>query len=145
MEESNAVKPPKWFYIVSGIALVWNLMGVIAYLLDATITEEEIAALPPAQQIIYQDVAVWSVSAYAFAVWGGFVGCLLLLLRKSWAIPVLIVSLLGILVQMYHSFFVIDSFAVFGPGGMIMPIMVVVIGIYLVYFSRQAKANGWLH
>jgi hypothetical protein len=144
MEESPSIKPPKWFYIVAGVALVWNLMGVIAYLQDAMITEAEIAALPAAEQIFYQDIADWAVSAYAFAVWGGFVGCLLLLLRKKWATPVLIVSLLGVLVQMYHAFFIVDSMAVFGPGELIMPIMVVAISIYLVYFSRQATANDWI-
>lgn len=144
MEESLSIKPPKWFYIVAGVALVWNLMGVMAYLKDAMITEAEIAALPLAEQAFYQDVAAWAVSAYAFAVWAGFVGCVLLLLRKKWATPVLIVSLLGVLVQIYHSFFVVDSIAVFGPGGIIMPIMVIAISIYLVYFSRQATANDWI-
>ena len=144
MEESLAIKPPKWFYIVAGVALVWNIMGVMAYLQDAMITEAEIAALPPVEQVYYQDIAVWAVSAYAFAVCAGFVGCVLLLLRKKWATPVLIVSLLGVLVQMYHAFFVVDSMAVFGPGEVIMPIMVIAISIYLVYFSRQATAKDWI-
>ena len=40
--------------------------------------------------------------------------------------------------------FMSKSFEVFGPGGMIMPIMVIVIAAYLVYLARQAKDKGWL-
>ena len=53
-------------------------------------------------------------------------------------------SLLGVLVQMYHAFFMSNSFEVFGPGGMIMPVMVVVIAIYLVVLSRQAATKNWI-
>ncbi len=36
-----------------------------------------------------------------------------------------------------------DSYEVFGPGGMMMPIMVIVIAIYLVTLAAKAKANRW--
>jgi MFS superfamily sulfate permease-like transporter len=54
-------------------------------------------------------------------------------------------SLLGVVVQMFHSLFISNSFEVFGPGGMIMPIMVMTIAIYLVVLSKQAKEKGWIN
>lgn len=32
MNHSTRTKPPIWFWIISVIALIWNLMGVMAYL-----------------------------------------------------------------------------------------------------------------
>ena len=56
----------------------------------------------------------------------------------------LILSLLGIITQMVHAFFMSNSFEVFGPGGAIMPVMVMLVAIYLVWFSMKARENGWI-
>ena len=142
---NSTIKPATWFWIVSALALVWNLMGVMAYLVQVTMSPEAMAALPENQRLLYQSTPSWATGAFAIAVWGGTLGCILLLLRKKLASLLLIVSLLGVLVQLYHSFFISNSFAVFGPGGMIMPGMVVVFGIFLIWFSRKAASNQWLN
>ncbi len=137
-------KPKTWFWIVSAVALVWNLMGVMAYISQVTMSPEALQALPENQRALYESVPSWATMAFAIAVWGGIIGCVLLLLRRKQATPVLILSLAGIVVQMYHSFFISNSFEVFGPGGLVMPIMIVVIGIWLIWLSRKATANGWM-
>lgn len=137
-------KPKTWFWIVSALALVWNLMGVMAYISQVTMTPEAIQALPEDQRALYDSVPSWATGAFAIAVWGGALACILLLLRRKLATVVFILSMAAILVQMYHSFFVSNSFEVFGPGGLIMPIMIVVIAAALIWFSRKTTANGWL-
>ena len=81
--------------------------------------------------------------AFAIAVWGGALGSLALLLRKRWARAVLLISLIGIIVQMTHSFFFSNNFEVYGPDKMIMPIMVIVFGVLLVLFARMAINRNW--
>ena len=141
MSQEN--KAPIAFWILIGLALVWNLLGVMAFISQMLMTPEMLAELPQAEQELYASTPTWANAAFAFAVFGGALGCLALLLRASWALPVLAVSLLAILVQMYHSFFISNSFEVFGPGGMIMPVMVIVIAIALVWFSHQVKSKSW--
>lgn len=46
---STTQKPPVWFWIISVLALVWNAMGIMAYLGRAFATDEMIAALPEEQ------------------------------------------------------------------------------------------------
>ncbi len=142
---SPSTKPAAWFWVTAATALVWNLMGAFAYVDQVMMTPEAIQALPENERALYDALPVWATAAFAFAVWGGTVGSLLLLLRRKLATSIFIISLLGILVQMFHSFFIIDSIAVYGPGSTIMPIMVIVIGIALVWFSRKVKSKGWLH
>jgi hypothetical protein len=139
----DRIKAPTWFMVVSGVLLVWNLLGVAAYIAQVTMTPEALAMLPDEQRQLYETVPVWATAAFAVAVNFGALGCLLLLLKKHLAANVLQLSLLGVIVQMYHSFFMTNSFEVFGPGGMIMPVMVLLIAIYLVTLAAKAKARRW--
>jgi hypothetical protein len=128
---------PKWFLIVGIIALVWNLLGVFAYIMQQTMSPADLAAL-------YETTPAWATAAFAIAVHGGALGCLALVFKKSWALPLLVISLTAVLVQMVHAFFISNSIQVFGPGGMIMPVMILVIAVYLVFLARSAKEKGWI-
>lgn len=134
-------KPPKWFYIVAILGLIWNLLGDMAYISQVIgvtegMTEEQIA--------LVENTPSWANAAFAIAVWGGSFGCLLLLLRKSFAYSVFIISLIGIIVQMSYNLFISNAIEVYGPGGLVMPIMVLALGLYLIFVAKKGKAEGWL-
>ena len=145
MTNDGKVKVPVWYWIVSVVALLWNLMGAMAYLSQAYMSDEVKAALPAERVELMENMPAWATAAFAFAVWGGVLGCLGLLLRKKWAKPVLVVSLIGILIQMGYSFFMTNAVEVYGTvEGVIMPIILIVIGIGLVLFSKSALNKGWI-
>ena len=135
---------PRSFMLISAGALVWNLLGVAAYISQVTMSDAALAALPESERQLYETIPVWATSAFAVAVNGSALGCILLLFKKSWAYPVLCVSLLGVLVQMVHSIFIANSIDVYGPGGLVMPVMVLLVSVYLLWFSRNAWQNGWI-
>lgn len=143
-ESATEVIIPKWFVIVAILAFVWNLMGVMAFVDQMMMTPERIAELSAAEQELFVSIPPWAVIAFAIAVFGGALGALALMLKKPVATYILMTSLLAVLVQMFHSFFIIDSFAVYGSGGLIMPVIVVVIAILLVKLSIKAQRNHWL-
>jgi hypothetical protein len=134
---------PSWFKIVAIIALIWNLLGVLAFVGQMFITPEMLSELPVAEQELYANTPLWATAAFAIAVFSGAFGSLFLLMRKSLATPLLIFSLVGILVQNVHSFFISNSIEVYGPGGMIMPIMIILLAIYLIWLAKKAQANAW--
>ena len=107
-------------------------------------SDAALAALPEGERLLYETIPLWATSAFAVAVNGSALGCILLLFKKSWAYPVLFVSLLGVLVQMVHSFFIANSMEVYGPGGLVMPVMVLLVSMYLLWFCRNAWQNGWI-
>jgi len=141
---STTNKPLTWFWIVGGIAMVWNLLGVMAYIAQVTMSPEALQALPENQRTLIESVPVWATSAFAIAVWGSTLGSILLLMRKKLATPVLIVSFIGILVQMFYNVVISKSIEVYGPGGLAMPILVFAFGLFLIWFSRKSTANGWI-
>ena len=136
-------KAPKWFMIVAVVLLVWNLLGVMAYIMQVMMSPETLAALPEEQRQLLENTPAWATAAFAVAVNFGALGCVLLLLRRNLAGIFLQLSLAGVLVQMFHSFFMSKSFEVFGPGGLVMPVMVIVIAIYLVVLAAKANTNRW--
>ena len=137
-------KPPIWFWIVSAIALLWNLMGVKAYLDQAYGSGDVLGDIANAAKEIINPIPAWVTAAFAVAVFGGAVGSLLLLLRKSLAHTILVVSLIGIIAQMSYNLFMTDNPTDSGSGGIFMVIMIVGFGIGLVFFAKKAKASGWI-
>lgn len=140
----NSNKPATSFWVIGVIALIWNLMGVLAYLGQAFMTDEIKAALPKEQQPLYENVPVWATAAFALAVWGGLFACILLLMRKKLAKKLFLISLIGIVVQMVYNFFISKAMDVYGLGGMIMPLMVVILGFYLFWYSKKCVDDGIL-
>lgn len=139
-----SVKPPLWFWALSAAMLLWNGLGAMAYVADATITADALNALPEAERALRASRPAWATAAFAVAVFGGAVGCLLLLVRSRWALPALVLSLLGVTVQMTHAFLIANSYEVYGPVGLIMPALVLMFSLFLVWFARRARARGWL-
>jgi len=132
------------FWIIGIVALIWNLMGVFAYLQQAYMTEEDLMALPVAEQALHENVPAWVTGAFAIAVFGGALGCILLLMRKKMASMVFLISLVGIIVQMSYNIFMSKAVDVYGPGDMIMPAMVILIGIFLFWYAKKNTATGIL-
>jgi hypothetical protein len=141
---NEATKTPLWFWIISSVLLLWNLVGVMAYIAQVSMSPEAMAALPAPERALYESTPAWANAAFAVAVWAGTLGCALLLLKRASAFYVLLTSLLGVLVQMSHSFFMSQSFDVYGPGAAIMPVIIILIAGFLVWFSLWAKERAWL-
>lgn len=137
-------KIPTWFWIVAAVALLWNLMGVGAYLAEVYMSPEAKEALSEAEKAAYAARPAWAVAGFATGVFAGFLGSLGLLLRKSWAIPVLMISLGGVLVQNVHNFFLSNNIELMGSAAIIFPVVVILIGIALIWFARMSQAKGWL-
>lgn len=137
-------KAPGWFLPTAIVALLWNLIGCMAYLSDVRITPEDVAKMSEAQQALYHSRPMWAIAATAIAVWGGAAGCLGLILRKRWAQPLLIASLLGVFVQDYGLFVLSGAGAEASPVVIGLQGMVLLVAIALVMMARKGAARGWL-
>lgn len=132
-------KPPVWFWIVSVVALLWNGLGVMAYLARAFATEETIAALPEEQQAEFlTEYPAWYTAAFAIAVFAGALGCLSLLLKKKFAYTLLIISAIGAIVQHTYLFMNVDMPSV------VMPLLVIAVCLFLIWFSKNAISKSWI-
>lgn len=141
MNTTTQTSSPKWFLIVAGLALIWNLMGVAAYISQMTM---DLSILQDAERLFYASIPAWATAAFAIAVFAGTAGSVALLLKKAWAIPVLIVSLLGVVVQVTHSLLIGDGMDVFGTSALIVPLLTLTIGAALIGFAVMSKKHNWI-
>lgn len=136
-------KPTATFWIISVMALIWNIMGVAAYLGQAYMTDDVLKALPDDEQLYYNNVPAWVTAAFAIAVFAGFLGCVALLLRKSWSKTLFIISLIAVLAQFIHNFF-IQNYMEVTANKAIMPVVVIGIAIFLIWYSKKSDSKGWI-
>lgn len=146
MSEETMSKPGTAFWVTSGLLAVWNLSGLYQYYLASITTPEQLAdAGYNAMQVAHVvNTPAWAHSGYAIAVNAGVLGVIFLLLRKTWAIPMFVLSLVGALVQDLDAFVLRNALEHFSAWWLIIPISVIVICIVEIWYSRRAHAKGWL-
>jgi len=109
-------------------------MGCLNFI--AQMNPDTVAQMPEAYQIIITGRPAWATAAFAFAVFGGAVGCILLLMRYRVAVPVLVLSLAGIAVTGVFSTLIVG----------VVPSMVLslLVGGALLWYATIARRSGWL-
>jgi len=145
MSDTAISKPPVWYWVIAGIALLWNGLGVYAYIAQVTLSDEAMAAFPAAQQELYSTTPNWAMAAFALGVFGGVLGSIALLMRRVWAKQLFIASMLGVVGVTVYQFFLSNTFEVMGDGAKIMPVMIVIGAILLLWFAFVATKKGWIN
>jgi hypothetical protein len=131
------------FWVIGVIALIWNVMGVANYF--GQMNAEMVASFPESHRAIIEGRPVWATGGFAVAVFGGALGSLMLLLRKSVALYLFIASLLGTIVTMIHTVTVAGSTTGFGAFEIAMMIVApLVVAALLIWYSTLADRKGWL-
>jgi len=129
------LRGPHWsFWIISVVALIWNVMGAINFSMQ--MNAATVAEMPESYRAIVESRPAWATVAFAVAVFGGALGCLLLLLRKSMAFYLFFASLLGVIVQMTTTLGQIA--AMIGVGSSL------VVAGFLIGYSKYAEKKSWI-
>lgn len=138
-------RPSTLFWAISAAALIWNLFGFLVYVTQVTASPDALAtAYTDAQVAFIQSTPVWATSAFAIAVTTGVLASVFLLLRRSLAVTLFVVSFAAVLVQNFHSFVLNDVIGMFGTTPAYIQAAVVGIGAAMILYSRHAGTRGWL-
>ena len=137
-------KIPVSFHVISVLALIWNLMGLYSFFMQSMMSDEMRSSMTGAEQALYDSFPWWMTALYGIAVLTGVMGSIGLLLRKRWARPFFLCSLIAVILQMVGSLVVTDALSVYGAQVLMMPLIIVVIAAYLWYYSGQSIAKGWI-
>ena len=131
------------FWAVGAVALIWNVMGVINFFMQ--MNADAIAAMPETHRAIIEGRPAWATGGFAIAVFGGALGCLLLLLRKSAAYYLFSASLLGVIVTTTHTLGIASSTIDFSPFEIFMMILMpLVVAALLIWYSKWTESKGWI-
>lgn len=136
---------PKHLWVVGVLALLWNAMGAVDYLMTETKNEAYMSQFTPEQLEYFYGFPVWLVAVWAIAVWGGVLGSLLLLFRKQFTVPVFLVSFIAMVIAMLYNYVFSNGLEIVGGTFNLIftaAVFVVALGLYL--YSRAMQRRGVL-
>jgi len=142
----NSNKPNALFWIVGIIGLVWNGMGVNAYLQQAYQTDsfKEMFKGSPELLKLTLEAPSWYTAVFAIAVFSSIAACILLLLRKKLAVTLFLVGLLAVMVQTINGLFITGETQYYTAFNYSMLIMIPIFSLFLYFYSKKASEKGWL-
>ena len=138
---SNEPDKPHWsFWVVVILMLLWNLLGCINFFVQM---DPDIAtSYRESEQAIILGRPFWATTGFALTVFGGAIGCLLLLIRKPLAPYFFVASFLGVILTTIHTLSVDASFGVGEMLGIVL--MPLAIAAFLIWYSKYVASKGWV-
>lgn len=141
MNEQSTNKAHWSFWLISIFMLIWNVMGCINYFMQ--MDPEMVSSYRETEQAIIQVRPLWVTAGFAIAVFGGALGCILLLLKKSVSFYLFVASFLGVLIAIAHSLTLNIGFSTGEIFGIVL--MPVLVAAFLIWYSKYVKGKGWLN
>lgn len=137
-------KLPMWFWVASVAGLLWNLLGVSAFFMQIFMSPETLAEMPEAQRMALEANPIWFTIAYGVSVITGALGCIYMLKLNKLALLLFLISFVSVLVQMLYSFLLSEHIVDYGPGELVMPMMIVFVSLLLISFASNSKQKNWI-
>lgn len=141
MKTSNA---PASLRVIAWLALFWNLVGVVMFIMQTGLSAEQVAAMPDERRMVYEAMPAWLTVAYAVGVFGGALGAFGLLLRRRWAVAAFAASLAAVVANMVGIYVHTPAWQVSGAAGLPLGILLIAIAGFLFWYARRAAACGWI-
>jgi hypothetical protein len=134
---------PAWYWVAAVFALLFECLGCFFYLAEVRLTPEQIGMMPLDQAAMLSARPAWYYAAFGVAVWVGLAGTVGLLLRKTWAVPALLISLIAVIVQ-FSSIVIVPGMRDVSSDELLGPIVVTLVCYGIFMLARLAKRRGWL-
>jgi hypothetical protein len=140
---ATALSPsvPGWFRAVALLAVIWNAFGVAMYLSSVGVFGDPMTGLSQEERVAASSIPAAITGAFAIGTFSGLIGSVGLVLRKRWAQPLLILSLVALLILEGWIVFLSGALHLFGIA---VPIMVSLGAVLLAWLATHARKHGWL-
>ena len=138
-------RPKKAFWILGVLFLLWNGSGCAIYVMDKMMSDTALLEFYGDKGQIMLEARhaypIWATAAYAIAVWGGLIASIFYLMRKKFAATLFIVSLIAAIICFIPNFTNAVVKAGSGDSYWIMPVIVIVLGLFEVWWSRKKVSD----
>ena len=143
--EDTRTKPTTVFWIVGVLFLLWNIFGCSIYLADNLMSDQAYGEMYGQAMLDARDLyPSWAMAAYAIAVWGGLLAAIVLLLRKRLAPMLFVLSFVAAVICFIPMFTNAQLKEAAGSSFWVMPVIVMVLGLVEIWWSRKKAADGYL-
>ena len=141
---NQSPKTPVHLWIVGILAMLWNAVGAFDYTATQYRIESYMANFTPEQLEYFYGFPAWVDAAWALGVWGSLLGSLALLLRKSWAVWLFAISIVGLAGTSVYNFLLSSGAEMMGEGGAMFTGFIWLVVLFLFFYSRAMAKRGIL-
>lgn len=136
---------PWRLWLVGIVGGLWSVMGVLSFVLTQMNIEAVMSQFPPEQREYFGSFPWWAVAFWAIGVFGGVIGCLLLLLKNRLASRVLLASVIGWAICNLGGLFLLGGMKVMGEtSDLVLTVFPVVFAAFLALYARAMSQRGVL-
>lgn len=136
---------PWHLWLIGIIGGLWSAMGVLSFVLTQMNVEAVMSRFPPQQREYFESFPLWAVAFWAIGVFGGVIGCLLLLLKNRLAFHALLAAVIGVIVSNLGGLFLLGGMEVMGETGALgFTVFPVIVAAFLAYYARAMRRTGVL-
>lgn len=138
-------KPPLSFWVIATLLTLWGVAGCFAAYMQLGMSPAELAAMPEPDRTIMSGLPGWFGAVYVGAVMTGLAGGISLLLRRSIAHPLFIISLVLVVIQFAYSFFGTQLLALKSAAEIVpFPLFIIAAAVFQVWYAGHARERGWI-
>jgi hypothetical protein len=141
------MRPPVLFWVISIALLLWGLGGASIYVAYFMETPEQFAetAENAAHRQAYAgyiaDIPFWAITVGIIAAVTRLLGAVGLLLRRAWALPLYIFSMVFFLAALYRAFVLASVASVMSGPHIAVELVFVALSIFAVWFAHDQRSK----
>ena len=136
---------PWHLWVIGIIGGLWSSMGVVSFVLTQMNVEAVMSQFPPQQREYFESFPLWADAFWAVGVFGGLIGCVLLLLKNRIAVHALLASVIGASVSSLGGLFLLGGMQVMREtNGLGLTVVPVIVAALLAYYARAMSKKGVL-
>lgn len=132
---------PWHLWVVGGLTLLWNGVGIMSYLSTQTGNLDGLGMSDEAIEYV-STFPAWADALWALGVWGAFLGSILLLLRSRWAVASIAVSIIGLVGTTVYQRVLTQLPA--DMQGVVLPIIIWATTLFMLWYAMKMRAEGVL-
>ena len=140
----TATPMPRWAIAVSVLLLLWALIGVWSFYNEVTLSPEAAAVMPPEQRAMWETMPGWLWADFAIAVFSALAGAIALLMKRAFAEPLYLLSLIAVVIQFGYVFLVMPVLETIGAAAIPFPAVIFIIAVISYWLARNWKAKDWI-
>ena len=137
---------PRWGRAVAIVLLIWGIIGIGAFAMQWSVAHDpaKLAALPAKQAEMFASMPGWDWAVYLIAVFSGAAAGLGLVLKRRWAVPAALISLLAVLLQFGFAFWVVNPLYNGRMADFAFPAFIIAIAIFQLWLAARWRTAGLL-
>lgn len=143
-QQATSARP--WhLWLVGIVGGLWSLIGVMSFVVTQMNVEAVMGGFPPEQRAYFLSFPLWADGLWGIGVFGGVIGCILLLLRNRLAFPVLVISAIGAITSNLGGLFLLGGMDVMSKtGGLGFTAVPIVFGLFMAGYAGVMSKKGVL-